>query len=183
MKMDGVRLQTLNLEASSFAPPLEERYFEDYLPGSVYECGAIEVQESEMIDFALRFDPQPFHTDPVAAKQSVYGGLIASGWYTVSLTMRAMVDHYVSRVSSQGSPGVDEIRWLKPVRPGDTLSVRVTLLEARRSRSKPHRGIIRGLTEVINQTGEIVMTMKSASFVQCRNTNGSDPLAIDTDAH
>ena len=183
MKMDGVRRQTLNSEASSFSPPLEERYFEDYLPGFTYECGTIAVQEVEMIDFARRFDPQPFHTDPVVAKQSVYGGIIASGWYTVSLTMRAMVDHYVSSVASLGSPGVDEIRWLKPVRPGDTLSVSVTLLKARRSRSKPHRGIIHGLTEVLNQTGEVVMTLKSVGFVQCRNTNGSDPLAIDTDAH
>jgi len=134
MKIDGVCRQPLDSEASSVTLPLEECYFEDYVPGSVYECGAILVQEYEMIDFALRFDPQPFHIDPVAAKQSVYGGLIASGWYTLSLTMRAMVDHYVSRVASQGSPGVDEIHWLKPVRPGDTLSVRVTLLKARRSR-------------------------------------------------
>jgi len=157
----------------TFATPVEDRYFEDYVPGTVYEFGSIAVEESEMIAFAGRFDPQLFHTDPVAAGKSVFGGLIASGWYTASLTMRLLVDHYISHVASLGSPGVDELRWLKPVRPGDTLSVRVTLLEAQRSSSKPDQGFVRGLTEVLNQHREVVMTMKSGGFIRCRDADGA----------
>jgi acyl dehydratase len=157
----------------TFTTPVEDRYFEDYIPGAVHEFGSIDVDQMEMIAFARRFDPQPFHTDPDAAEKSVFGGLIASGWYTASVTMRLMVDHFISHVASLGSPGVDELRWLKPVRPGDTLSVRITVLEAQRSRSKPEQGFIRGLTEVLNQDGEVVMTMKSGGFIQCRSACGS----------
>ncbi len=157
----------------TFTTPAEDRYFEDYVPGSVHEFGSIAVEEAEMINFARRFDPQPFHIDPEAAKQSIFGGLIASGWHTASLAMRLLVDHYISHVASLGSPGVDELRWLKPVRPGDTLSVRITLLEAQRSRSKPDQGFIRGSTEVLNQHGEVVMTMKSGGFVRCREADGA----------
>ena len=157
----------------TFTTPVEDRYFEDYVTGAIHEFCGIAVDESEMIAFARRFDPQPFHTDPVAAKQSVFGGLIASGWHTASLTMRLLVDHYISHVASLGSPGVDELRWLKPVRPSDTLSIRVTLLEAQRSSSKPDQGFIRGLTEVLNQHGEVVMTMKSGGFIRCRERGGS----------
>ncbi|MDQ7784912.1 MAG: MaoC family dehydratase [Desulfomonilaceae bacterium] len=157
----------------AFATPIEDRYFEDYVPGSVHEFGTITVEADEIIDFGRRFDPQPFHTDPEAAKQSVFGGLIASGWHTASLAMRLLVDHYISHVAGLGSPGVDELRWLKPVRPGDTLSLRVTLLETQRSRSKPDQGYIRGFTEVLNQHGEVVMTMRSGGFVRCRDTEGS----------
>ena len=157
----------------TFTTPAEDRYFEDYVPGSVHEFGSIAVEEAEMINFARRFDPQPFHIDPEAAKQSLFGGLIASGWHTASLAMRLLVDHYISHVASLGSPGVDELRWLKPVRPGDTLSVRITLLVAQRSRSKPDQGFIRGSTEVLNQHGEVVMTMKSGGFVRCRETDGA----------
>jgi len=157
----------------TFTTPAEDRYFEDYVPGSVHEFGSIAVEEAEMINFARRFDPQPFHIDPEAAKQSIFGRLIASGWHTASLAMRLLVDHYISHVASLGSPGVDELRWLKPVRPGDTLSVRITLLVAQRSRSKPDQGFIRGSTEVLNQHGEVVMTMKSGGFVRCRETDGA----------
>jgi acyl dehydratase len=154
----------------TFKTPVEDRYFEDYVPGTVHEFGSIAVEKDEIIAFAQRFDPQPFHTDPEAAKQSVFGGLIASGWHTASLAMRLLVDHYISHVASLGSPGVDELRWLKPVRPGDALSLRVTLLEAQRSRSKPDQGFIRALTEALNQNGETVMTMKSGGFVRARTT-------------
>jgi acyl dehydratase len=157
----------------TFATPVEDRYFEDYVPGTVHQFGSIAVEETEMIDFARRFDPQPFHTDPETAKETVFGGLIASGWHTASMAMRLLVDHYISHVASLGSPGVDEIRWLKPVRPGDVLSLRVTLLETRRSRSKPDQGFIRAFTEVLNQDSEVVMTMKSGGFVRCRDTDGS----------
>jgi acyl dehydratase len=152
----------------TFTTPVEDRYFEDYVPGEVHEFGSIAVEESEMIDFARRFDPQPFHRDPVAAKRSVFGGLIASGWHTASLMMRLFVDHYLSHVASLSSPGVDQLRWLKPVRPGDTLLLRVTVSETKRSRSKPDRGIVHSYIEVLNQDGEIVMTMKAMNLLGCR---------------
>lgn len=129
------------------------------------------MEEGDIIDFAQRFDPQPFHTDSELAKKSVHGGLIASGWHTVCLAMRLLVDNFVSRVASIGSPGVDEIRWLKPVRPGDELSIRVTIKDARRSRSRPDRGIITTLVEALNQDRDIVMTMKGAGFYLCRENN------------
>jgi len=151
-----------------FTVPVEERYFEDYIAGSVHEFGPIVVEEAEIIDFAQRYDPQPMHIDPEAAKQSMYGGLIASGWHTASMMMRLFVTHYLAPVSSLGSPGVDELRWLKPVRPGDELLVRVTITETRRSQSKPDRGIVRSFAEVLNQKGEVVMTMKGVNFVLCR---------------
>jgi acyl dehydratase len=107
--------------------------------------------EARIVSFGNQFDPQLFHTDPEGAKSTMYGGLIASGWHTASLMMRECVRHYLPRAASLGSPGVDELRWNLPVRPGDTLSVRVTILEATRSRSKPDRGIVQSLFEVLNQ--------------------------------
>jgi acyl dehydratase len=144
------------------------RYFEDYEPGSAIEYGSIAVEEADIIDFAKRFDPQEFHTDPDAAKRGPYGGLIASGWHTCSLVMRVLVDRHLSPASSLGSPGVDELRWLRPVRPGDTLSIRVSVLEANRSRSKPDRGMVRSLIEVLNQNREVVMSLKAMNLVRCR---------------
>ena len=126
------------------------------------------MEEADIIDFAQRFDPQEFHTDPEAAKRGPYGGLIASGWHTCSLVMRILVDHHLSPASSLGSPGVDELRWRRPVRPGDTLSIRVSVLEANRSRSKPDRGMVRSLIEVVKQNGEVVMSLKAMNLVRCR---------------
>lgn len=154
----------------AFKIPRKDRYFEDYVTGVIHEFGGVEVVEDEMIAFARRFDPQPFHTDPDAANESVFGGLIASGWFTASLIMRLLVDNYVSRVASLGSPGVDELRWLKPVRAGDILSARITVLETQRSRSKPDRGFVRTFVEVLNQNSDLVMTIKSVGFVRCRYT-------------
>ena len=156
------------MSPETFAAPIEQRYFEDYVPGGVYEFGSISVEESEIISFSKRFDPQSFHTDPEAAERSMYGGLIASGWHTAALMMRLIVDHYLSHVASLGSPGVDELRWLQPVRPGDTLSLRVTVTEARRSRSKPDRGILHSYCETLNQHGQVVMTMKAINLLACR---------------
>jgi acyl dehydratase len=144
-------------------------YFEDYVAGAVQEFGSIAVEEAEVIAFAQRFDPQPFHIDPEVARQSFFGGLIASGWHTAALTMRLVVEHYLAAAASLGSPGIDELRWLKPVRPGDTLSVRVTVLEAKRSRSKPDRGIVRSALEVLNQHREVVMTMQALNMMRCRD--------------
>lgn len=154
---------------ASFATPIHERYFEDYIPGSVHCFGSISVDEDEIIRFAHRYDPQVMHTDPVAARQNMYGGLIASGWQTAGLMMNLYANHYLSKVASLGSPGVDELRWLKPVRPGDTLSIRVTVVEATPSRSKPDRGIVRSFIEVLNQAGEVVLSMKAVNFLLCRN--------------
>jgi acyl dehydratase len=156
----------------------EDRYFEDYTAGSVHEVGHVTLDQKEMIAFAKRFDPQPFHTDPAKAKKSIFGGLIASGWYTASVTMRILVDNYVSRVASLGSPGVDALRWLKPVRPGDTLSVRVTIVETKRSRSKPDRGFVRTTVEVFNQHRDVVMTWKSGGFVRLRDASGKPEAVI-----
>jgi len=158
------------MEFATFRSPIEDRYFEDYVPGAVHDCGSIGVEEGEILAFARRFDPQPFHTDPQAAQQSAFGGLIASGWHTASLMMRLFVDHYLSRVASLSSPGVDELRWLKPVRPGDVISLRVTVVETIRSRSKPDRGIVRSYIEVRNQRNEVLMTMKALNLLGCRET-------------
>jgi acyl dehydratase len=153
---------------TDFAVPVNERYFEDYVPGSTFEYGSITVSLEEIIEFAKRFDPQPIHIDPEAAKRGPFRGLIASGWHTASVMMRLLADHFISHVAGVASPGVDEIRWLIPVRPGDNLSIRVTVLETKRSRSKPDRGVVHSLVEVLNQKGEIVMTLKPMSIIRCR---------------
>ena len=151
--------------------PIEDRCLEDYVAGSVSEFGSITVQESDIIDFARRFDPQIFHTDPEAAKNTIFGGLIASGWHTAAMMMRLLVDHYLPWARSLGSPGIDELRWTKPVRPGDKLSVRVTVLEANRTHSKPDRGVLQSFIEVLNQDHEVVLTMKAINFMLCRKTS------------
>jgi acyl dehydratase len=148
---------------------IDQRYFEDYVPGSVVQYGPIAVDEAEIIAFARRYDPQEIHIDPKRAAQGPFGGVIASGWHTASLMMRLLVDHYLSRVASLASPGIDELRWLAPVRPGDELSVRITVLESRRSSSKPDRGVVRSLIEVVNGRAEVVvMTVKAISMMLCR---------------
>jgi len=154
----------------SFSSPANDRWFEDYEPGSVHETGSIRVEESEVLAFGRRFDPQVFHTDVEAAKATEYGGLIASGWHTAALMMRLYSDYYLSKVATLVSPGVDELRWLLPVRPGDEISLRVTVAEARRLRSKPDRGIVRSNVEVLNQRGEVVMTVSALNFILCRET-------------
>ena len=156
------------MSAPDFAVPIDQRYFEDYIVGSSYEYGTAAVDEREVLAFAKQFDPQPMHVDPVAAAQGPFGGLIASGWHTSGLMMRLFVDHYLSSVASLASPGVDELKWLQPVRPGDTLRIRVTVTEARRSRSKPDRGIVRTLIEVLNQRGETVSTINAMNLLRCR---------------
>jgi acyl dehydratase len=142
-----------------FVTPPEERYFEDYVPGRTYEFGSITVSEPEIIEFARQFDPQYFHTDPDKAKASRFGGIVASGWHTICLAMRLYVDHYLTHAASLASPGIDEIRWPNPVRPGDILWIRVTTLEARPSRSKSDRGMIRAKIEALNQRDETVLSM------------------------
>ena len=144
------------------------RYFGDYLPGTTYDCGSVSVGQDEIISFASNFDPQPFHVDPAAAARGPFGGLIASGWHTTALVMRQIVDHYLPAEASLGSPGIDEIRWPNPVRPGDTLRVRATVLEARRSQSRPDRGIIKTEIEAVNQDGLTVMRLTGVNFLAVR---------------
>lgn len=151
-----------------FSSPPSDRYFEDYEVGASYEFAPVPVTEAEIVEFAERFDPQTFHIDPARAERSIYGGIIASGWHTGSIAMRLLVENFLSSVASMGSPGVDELRWPRPVRPGDELSLRVTVLEARRSESKPDRGIVKSHSEVFNQHGEVVMEMKAVNFFGCR---------------
>jgi acyl dehydratase len=150
-------------------PERVTRYFEDYVPGLTVDCGGFSVSEAEIIAFAKEYDPQPFHVDPVGAKDGPFGGLIASGWQTTSLMMRQLVDYYVSPESSLGAAGVDEIRWPKPVRPGDSLRVRATVLEARRSASKPDRGVVKSLAELTNQDGDLVMKATAINFILLRD--------------
>jgi acyl dehydratase len=157
---------------ADFPVPTAERYFEDYVAGSVYQYGTVSVGEADIVDFARRYDPQYFHTNPDAASRGPFGGLIASGWHTAALMMRLFVEHYLSKVASLGSPGVDELRWIRPVRPGDRLRIRVSIVETRRSRSKPDRGVVRTFVEVLNQAEEVVMSLHAVNFLRCRGSGG-----------
>ena len=153
----------------SFSHPIDDRYFEDYVEGDVHSFGSIEAEADEIIAFAKRYDPQSLHTDPEAAKLTPFGGLIASGWHTAGLMMRLYVEHYLTHVASLTSPGLDELRWLKPVRPGDRLSVRVTVLKAVASKSKPDRGVVTSSVEVFNQANETVMSLKVVNIIGRRS--------------
>ena len=143
-------------------------YLEDLRVGPLGEYGSHTVTKDEIIAFAREYDPQPFHVDEAAAMRSIYGGLIASGWHTASLSMRLVVDGFLLHAASLGSPGVDQLQWLKPVCPGNTLSVRVEILEVRPSRSKPDRGSIRVKYETLNQKGEVVLALTCAMMFQRR---------------
>lgn len=148
--------------------PFKERYFEDYSEGESTEFGDYLVTEAEIIEFAQRYDPQPFHIDEAAAKESIYKGLIGSGWMTASISMRLAVDHFISPIASMGSPGVDEIRWVAPTRPNDRLRVRMSVIATRRSQSKPDRGTVQFYQETINQNNEVVMRQRTWGMIKCR---------------
>jgi acyl dehydratase len=135
-------------------------YFEDFAPGRTWEIDGPTVSRDEIVEFARRFDPQYFHVDETAAGDSPYGGLIASGWQTVGICMRLICDAYLLESASLGSPGVNELRWTKPVRPGDRLRMKMTVLEAKLSRSKPDRGTVLHRWEMYNQHGDLVMHME-----------------------
>jgi acyl dehydratase len=157
------------MSQSHFALPAGDRYFEDYAPGSVFEYGEVRVDEAAIIEFARRFDPQDMHVDPEKSASGRFGGLIASGWHTVALMMRLLADNFLPREASLASPGIDELRWLQPVRPGDVLRIRVSVLDATRSRSRPDRGMVRTLVEVLNQRGEVAMSLKPMNIIACRS--------------
>lgn len=144
-------------------------YWEDFPVGKVSEFGHMTVSAEEIIDFAGKFDPQPFHLSEEGGKNSLFGGLCASGWHTCAMAMRMMCDGYILESASLGSPGLENIRWLKPVRPGDTLHVRSVVLEARPMDSKPHVGLLRVRTEVLNQNNEEVMQMEGYGMYRRRN--------------
>lgn len=134
------------------------RYLEDYVTGTVLETGTVLVSDDDVSAFAQRYDPQPFHVDPVAAAATPYGGIIASGWHTAAITMRLILDHVVSGETSLGSPGIGRLSWILPVRPGDTLHARVHVKANRRSNSKPDRGLITLDVDVFNGRDELVMS-------------------------
>ena len=137
------------------------KYLEDFAVGQVVEFPPRMVGEDEIIAFARDYDPQPFHLDKEAAKQSLFGGLCASGWHTAGLMMRMLVDNMIGKYASMGSPGVDQLRWVKPVFPGDTLHLRGEVVDVKPSRSKPDRGVITSRYEMKNQKGETVLTMQA----------------------
>lgn len=147
-------------------------YWEDFAPGTVREFGGHTLTRDEIVRFAGEFDPQPFHLDEEAGRASLFGGLAASGWHTCALMMRMMCDAYLLDSASLGSPGLDAIRWLKPVRVGDTLSVRMEILEARPMNSRPTVGLVRARWTVLNQRGEAVLTTEGSNMFQRRPAEG-----------
>jgi acyl dehydratase len=140
------------------------RCFEDFTVGAVFELGSRVLSQDEMIAFARDYDPQPFHVDPEAARKSAFGTLVASGWQTVGIFMSLLVRGLLNDTSSMGSPGIDEIKWLRPVKPGDRLAARVRVLETIASKSRPDRGIVKTEGELTNEAGELVMTIRAVNF-------------------
>ena len=147
---------------------MQDRYYEDYTVGEIIKAPGVSLDESDIIDFALRYDPQPIHLDRIAARESIYNGLIASGWQVIALAFRMLVQNGLLGRGSLGSPGLDEVRWLRPVRPGDTIYPSAEVMETRLSASKPDRGIVRLRYRIDNQKGETVATLASVQLVQRR---------------
>jgi acyl dehydratase len=143
-------------------------YFEDFVPGSVETWGARLVTREEILAFAQEFDPQPHHLDEAAAEASILKGLSASGWHSCALAMRMACDWFLLETAAMGSPGIDEVRWKKPVRPGDVLAMRRTVLEPRASQSKPDRGLVPMIWELVNHNGETVMSLQATTIVARR---------------
>ena len=141
-----------------------DRFFEDFAVGQRFELGATSASQAEMIAFARQFDPQSFHLDPEAAAAGPFGGLVASGWHTAGLTMRLMVDRFLSPAYALGSPGIDELRFPAPYRPGHQLTVSLTIEQLIESRSKPDRGIVKQRVEVLEDEGSVVFSMLATAF-------------------
>jgi len=147
---------------------MNESYLDDFHVGDRLHSAQYPVSEAEMIEYARRYDPQPFHTDPVAAKQAAFHGLVASGWFTAAITMKLMAQSEVRIAGGMIGMGVEELRWPRPVRPGDTLHVETEVIEVRPSRSHPDHGIVRVRNATFNQAGEVVQTMVTALYVPRR---------------
>jgi acyl dehydratase len=156
-----------NAVVAVFSKPIDDRYLEDYISGDVHDCGSVVVDETEIIAFAKKFDPQAMHVDKDQAALGRYNGLIASGWHTASMMMRLYVENYLSAVASRASPGVDELRWHVPVRPGDRLRLRVTVLDIRPTR-KPDRGLVTSRMEGLNQDDVVVCSMRGMNILERR---------------
>jgi acyl dehydratase len=144
------------------------RYWDDYEVGQIFDLGSTSFTADEIVSFARQYDPQSFHVDAAAAQHSMFGSLIASGWHVTAKLMRLFVDNYVDQRTALGSPGVDEVRWLKPVRPGDTLNASVECGGKVPSKSRPEMGIVHELWRATNQKGELVMTLKGTNMVRRR---------------
>lgn len=166
--MDHLDLKTRTLGDADFDAAIDDRYFEDYHPGAVYEYGHLTVTEADILDFARQYDPQPIHTDPAFAETGPFEGLIASGWQSAGLAMRLLVDHYLSHVASLASPGVDELRWSVPLQPGDVVRVRTSIVESRLSQSKPDRGIVRTDVQLLNQEDQCPVSFRAMNFIKRR---------------
>lgn len=150
-------------------------YWEDLEPGSVRELGSITPTAEEMKAFAAQFDPQPFHLDEEAAKDSVFGALCASGWHTCALAMRLMVLNFLRETASMGSPGLESVKWLKPVFPGDTLHLRHTITESRAMATRADIGLVRTIWEMFNQRGEAVLRMEGYGMFRRRHPAAPRP--------
>jgi acyl dehydratase len=150
---------------AQFPTPSDDRWFEDYQTGAVYEFGDVTITEEEILEFAQRFDPQPIHTDREFAAGGPFHGLIASGWHTSGIFMRLFADNFLSTVAGLASPGVDELRWPHPVRPDDRLRLRVRIVETRPSQSKPDRGIVRTRAQLLNQEDQIVLSLVAVNLM------------------
>jgi acyl dehydratase len=149
-------------------------YWEDMHPGDVRDLGTVTPTAEEIVDFATRFDPQPFHLSDEAAKGSVFGALCASGWHTCSMAMRLMVDNFLSQAASLGSPGLENIKWLQPVFPGDTLHLKHRVVESRPLQSRPDVGLVRTVWELFNQHGDQVLHMEGYGMFR-RRTPAASP--------
>lgn len=145
-------------------------YWEDLQPGSVRELGSVSPSTDDIKDFAEQFDPQPFHVDELAGRRSIFGGLCASGWHTCALAMRLTVDNFLRDAASLGSPGLESLRWLKPVYPDDTLTLRHTILESRPLRKRPDVGLVRSRWEMYNQNSEKVLEMEGYGMFRRRES-------------
>jgi acyl dehydratase len=143
-------------------------HWEDLEPGSTRELGSVSPTAEQIRAFATQFDPQPFHVDEDAARKSIFGSLCASGWHTCAMAMRLMVDNFLSESSSLGSPGLESLKWLKPVYPGDTLSLKSTILESRPMASRPDVGLVRTAWDMFNQNGEKVLHMEGYGMFRRR---------------
>jgi acyl dehydratase len=143
-------------------------YWEDFTPGRVFEHGPRRISREEIVAFAAEFDPQPMHLDEEAARATLLGGLSASGWHACSILMRMSTDSFVLNSASMGAPGVDEVKWLMPIRPDDRLTLRSTVLETRLSRSRPEMGFVRFMFELFNQSGALAMSLTTSLMMTRR---------------
>lgn len=154
--------------SEDFTTPITDRWFEDYRVGDVHEYGYLSLSEDNIVEFARRYDPQRIHTDVQWARTGPFGGLIASGIQTMGVFMRLYANHYVSKCASLASPGVDELRWIQPVRPGDELRLRTDTRSTRRSASRSDRGVVTTLTELLNHHDEVVYSQHVVNFFAVR---------------